>query len=773
MSIELDDRSVAVLEAIVERTARTTGEEFFRKLVETLATALPVRYCFATECFEQPVTKLRTLAFWGDNAFAENFEYRIAGTPCEHVIARGTGRVYGSQIQELFPDDDDLVQLSAESYAAVPLNGSTGGDPIGHLVVMDDRPFGDRPPELALLELFAGRAAAELERRRSEMAVEQSEARMRQVIDLVPHFIFAKDSDGRFTLVNQAVADAYGTTVDELTGKTDADFASSAEEVEHFRRDDLAVIESGEIKVIPEETITDASGRVRYLQTVKIPFTFARSDLPSILGVSTDITERRRSIERLRAIVEGTAGAVGEAFLRSLTRHLALALEADYAMVAEIHGETVRTRAVWAGNDFADALEYPLTGSPCQEVTKTKQARAYPRDLQGLFPDDDLLKELGAESYHGAPLLDTNGEPIGLLAVLHTEPLDKDEHDSYLLSIFASRAAAELERERIEEHRRQLEAQVQHVQKLESLGVLAGGIAHDFNNLLAGILGNVDLALMVLDSGSRATTFLREIERAAQRSAELSNQMLAYSGKGRFVVGRIDVNSLVTEMTELLRSSVSKKAELIFDLATSLPELQGDATQIRQVVMNLITNASDALGEGSGSIRISTGTRQVDSRVLASAYLADALPSGEYLFLEVADTGCGMTKETLDRMFDPFFSTKKSGRGLGLAALLGIMRAHDGAVSVESSVGRGSVFTLFFPFAEPAADTVDPGSSAAVEDWRGSGVVLLADDEVSVRQATRGLLERAGFSVLEAENGRRAVEVFHEHAKQIRFAILD
>ncbi len=765
--------SAEILRQVVQGTNRATGKDYFRSLTRSLANALGIRHCFVTECLDTPPSRVRTLAFWSGHEFATNIEYDSLATPCRKVLD-GTSCVYGHDIQALFPDDEDLALLEAESYAAAPLVCSVG-DVIGHLVILDSLPFAEPSLNLSLLELFAGRAAAELERQKATTELSISEARLRQVIDLVPHFIFAKDSEGRFILVNQAVADAYGTSVANLTSKRDADFSASEEEIERFRRDDLEVIKTGETKVIAEETITDARGRVRLLQTTKIPFHFTQSDKPSILGVSTDITELRQAEKMLRAIVEGTAATVGEAFFKSLTSHLAEALETSHAIVAEFDGRLVRTRAVWSRGTFLTTLEYPLPDSPCEQVKKTQTTAFFRQGLQQTFPSHALTSELGAESYLGTPLFDVDQQPIGLLAVLDDQPMEDSAQKRYLLSIFASRAAAEMERKRFEDHHRNLQSQVLHAQKLESLGVLAGGIAHDFNNLLTGILGNADLATLLLRSGSpdRVAGHLEEIKTAALRSADLTNQMLAYAGRGRFAVNRLDLNQLVEEMISLLSVSISKKAQIHLDLGPQLPNFDGDATQIRQVVMNLVSNASDALDEKPGHIHVRSGVHEARRADLDDFYLAEQLPEGPYLFLEVEDDGCGMTEETQNLLFDPFFSTKKSGRGLGLAALLGIVRAHYGAAKVKSLLGEGSVFTILLPPSRSTQAKLTESAQDATDAWRGSGRILLVDDEQVVRFIVERMLQRLGFEVVTAENGRQAIDMFRQQAGEIRAVVLD
>ena len=337
------------------------------------------------------------------------------------------------------------------------------------------------------------------------------------------------------------------------------------------------------------------------------------------------------------------------------------------------------------------------------------------------------------------------------------------------------------DRKRAEEQRLDLERQVQHAQKLESLGVLAGGIAHDFNNLLMVILGNTDLALDELSPHAPARENIREVEKAAKRAAELSKQMLAYSGKGRFVVEPINLNEFVEEMAHLLEISISKKAVLKYNFADNLPPIDGDATQIRQIIMNLITNASEAIGDESGVIALSTGAMDCDRAYLDGvndvlrAGLDEPLPEGIYTYLEVADTGCGMNAETIQKIFDPFFSTKFTGRGLGMAAVLGIVRGHGGAIKIYSEPGKGTTFKVLFPAGESLENgaVIQRRDNSASEAWQGRGTVLIADDEETVRAVGKQMLDRMGFEVLMAADGREAVEIFGDHADEIDCVLLD
>ncbi len=318
----------------------------------------------------------------------------------------------------------------------------------------------------------------------------------------------------------------------------------------------------------------------------------------------------------------------------------------------------------------------------------------------------------------------------------------------------------------------QLEAQVQHTQKLESLGILAGGVAHDFNNLLTGILGNAGLAEMELDASSSALPCIRNIEQSSMRAAELCRQLLAYSGRGKFVVRSADMNEEVREMAHLLETSISKKAGLKLELTPDLPLIKADTTQLHQVIMNLIINASDAIGDDAGEIVVTTGVAAVDEEFLQNAYLDEAQVHGDYLCLEVADTGCGMDEETRSRLFDPFFTTKFAGRGLGLAAVLGIVRGHDGIVVIDSELGIGTTFKVLFPCAEEGGKQADP-KEAEAEPWSGEGTILVVDDEEPVRSLAKSSLERAGFNVIVAQDGQECVDLFAENRAQIRAVLLD
>ena len=327
---------------------------------------------------------------------------------------------------------------------------------------------------------------------------------------------------------------------------------------------------------------------------------------------------------------------------------------------------------------------------------------------------------------------------------------------------------------RREAEQRELERRLQATQKLESLGVIAGGIAHDFNNLLTIILGNANIARLELPPDSNLRECLSRIESTSLRAADLCKQMLAYSGKGLFIIRRLDLNKLINELTELLHLSLGKNVNLQLQLTEPLPSVLADATQLQQILMNLVTNASEAIGERRGTIWIRSSLTQLARGTLMSNPVAMDVAEGEYILLEVADDGCGMTPEVREKIFDPFFSTKFTGRGLGLAAVLGIVRSHRGAIVVESEPGRGSTFKLFLPPVEGPPDSEgDSGGWVPDGSWKGQGTILLAEDEAGVRVTTADLLRSGGFSVEVVENGRSAIDKFRMAPDRYRAVLLD
>jgi len=327
------------------------------------------------------------------------------------------------------------------------------------------------------------------------------------------------------------------------------------------------------------------------------------------------------------------------------------------------------------------------------------------------------------------------------------------------------------DQKRAEAERTILERQLFQAQKMESLGVLAGGIAHDFNNLLMGVLGHAGLALEQLNPLHPVKHNLEAIQKAGQRAADLTRQMLAYSGRGQFEVRNLDLSVQVEEMLHLLEVSLPKTVVLNLGLKKGLPAVSVDVSQIQQVIMNLVINAAEAIGEAPGAITLATGAQPVDKAAAQTMLVGQDIAPGTYVYLEVADTGCGMDQDTLSRIFEPFFTTKFTGRGLGLSAIMGIVRGHKGALRVYSEIGHGTTFKVLLPALGTGPEALAaPGEESS---WTGSGIVLVVDDDETVRAVARQTLEMKGFQVLEARDGQEAVDLVRVQGAAIGVVLLD
>lgn len=327
-------------------------------------------------------------------------------------------------------------------------------------------------------------------------------------------------------------------------------------------------------------------------------------------------------------------------------------------------------------------------------------------------------------------------------------------------------------RRRSEEREACLRNRIGQIRKLESLGRLAGGIAHDFNNLLMGVMGYSSLLLRDPPAQPAKLKALQGIETSAQRAAELCRQLLAYSGRGRFSVSSVDLSKLVRRSARLLRVSVPPYIQLVYRLESLPSGVAVDVVQIRQIVMNLLFNAADAIGDNAGVIVVRTGSTQKLPSTDTEWHFPWADYSGPYAFLEVSDNGCGMTPEARSRIFEPFFTTKKSGRGLGLAAVLGIVRGHRGGVTISSRPGAGSTIRIFLPFTKRPIESLEPEVPPLVEGNEGIGRLLVIDDEQVVREVASQVLGGGGFRVHAAANGHDGIEIL-QRFPDIRLVLLD
>ncbi|HEX9188630.1 MAG TPA: response regulator [Vicinamibacteria bacterium] len=530
----------------------------------------------------------------------------------------------------------------------------------------------------------------------------------------------------------------------------------------------------------------------------------------AVLCVARDVAERKRAEEDRRRRAQGLATLVEASRSLAATLDLATVLQAttdgatrlfglDTAAIYLVEGDEAR---LWATtpplpSGFPEELrkarlaDHPhlrraiTSGKPMlvpdvatATLTAMERSVAEQRNLRSLLfvPLVAQVKPEGALIVGSVGTPRAIGEPesdlcltlanLGALAVENARLYEASrQHGAALERAMAAR-------DRAEQQRLELERQMLHAQKLESLGVLAGGVAHDFNNLLMAILGNLDLALLELAPASPARVRVEQSIQATRRGSELARQLLAYSGKGRFVVEAVDLSRLVEENARLFDTSVSGNATLRLDLDRSLPLIEAAPGQVQQVVMNLITNAAEAIGPEGGTITVTTGLCDCDARYLARSRLREVPPAGRFAFVETSDTGCGMDELAMDRLFDPFYSTKSPGRGLGMAAIQGIVRGHRGAILVDSALGRGSTVRVLFPVLEgsrhEAAAVPAEGQAPLLR-----GTVLVVDDQELVREACLGMVEALGMDALAAADGHEALEVLRREADRISHVLLD
>jgi PAS domain S-box-containing protein len=583
------------------------------------------------------------------------------------------------------------------------------------------------------------------QRKLAEQALRESEERFRQIFQASPDALtLSRLEDGLYIDVNDGFTRLSGYTREETVGKTSFEINIWSDPQDRqalastlLRQGYLDNMEALFHRKNGTQMHGLLSARVIRLQGVE-----------HLIAITRDISDRyqaeqalRESEERFRLIFQTSPDAI------SLTR--------PDGCIADVNDVFCRI----SGYSREELIGRSTLGLGFWAIPDDRQEVL--RRLQDVGACENLETEFRSRGEALFPAL-ISARPVLIQGVPH------------VLSVI--RDISELKQ--AEEKRLELERRLLHAQKLESLGVLAGGIAHDFNNLLLAMLGNLELALEKLPASSPARDSVEQAVTAANHAADLTRQMLAYSGRGRFVVEPLDINQLVEENAHLFRAAVSRNTSLNVRLQGDLPLVQADAAQVQQVVMNLITNAADAIGEQPGMIRISTGAQVCSEADLARSRIAERPPAGNFVFIEVSDTGAGMDQSTLERLFEPFYTTKVAGRGLGMSAVQGILRGHQGAIFVDSAPGQGTRVRALFPAPQDAPLQLGTARSPASQPETGPevdtfGLVLVVDDEKVVRKVCQDMLEHFGYSVLTAEDGWEAVEIFGLRHAEIDLVLLD
>jgi PAS domain S-box-containing protein len=571
------------------------------------------------------------------------------------------------------------------------------------------------------------------ERARTERQLRKQDELHRLLFERAPGGVTLTDRDFRLVEFNHAFGQMLGYTHDELLGLSleritqPEDLARNQEshrrlaagEMEsdflelRFRRKDGSLLEA----IVTSGLVRDETGRPQY-----------------VLGHVTDVTGRRRA----------------ESELQVRQKQLETILSNMPVILCAIDAAGVFTVSEGAGLAAIGSRPGEFVG---QSVFDRYAARP---DLIA-----DVRRALAGET------LVVQREVEGAILEIHYTPLGGRGAGHGAIAIAIDITA----REGTERERKKIERQLLDMQKLESLGILAGGVAHDFNNLLTSILGNANLARLALGEGSPVLHNVSQIEQASRTAANLCQQLLAYSGRGRLDAKELDLGELVREAADLLRLSLGDHATLQFALAAHLPTIVADSAQIRQVLLNLVINAAEAVNRRDGVITLTTRLQAIDAPWLAEARVGQDIRPGDYVCLELADNGPGLSPETQARIFEPFFTTKAEGRGLGLAAALGVMRSHHGALHLWSETGRGTRFCLAFP---PHGRPAQPSAAGpAGRGWRGSGTVLIVDDDDAVRATAAQMTAYFGFQVRQASSGQQAVDFVRDSPAPFDLVLLD
>ena len=674
-----------------------------------------------------------------------DFEGILANPAAERLLGLSESRITDQRIRAMFPDAEGGVvfQRCVEALKS--------GDPqCFELAVAREGPV--QWLQFVIVQLEGGVAVTIRDItavRATDAALRESERKYRLLAEHSGDVIWTMDAQMRFTYVSPSVERVYGYAPGELLGVPLSNIVApyAVSSVPHSAGDPSvlqAALEQLDAPIRREIEILCKTGEAVWTEVVANPVQDEQGCLTGFVGITRDISERKRAEEALRVSEANLATAVRLAHVGYWDWNVSTGAlkwtQEIYRMFGIRDDSVTPSHELFLGRVVPGDAEY-VRGEFDRALNGAESCNV---EFRFRHPDDP--EERYASAF-GHVYRDSNGRPVRVAGAIQD---------------ITDRKRSELERKALEE--RMLQAQ-----KMESLGVLAGGIAHDFNNLLASILGNADLALWDLPAQSPARDHLLDIERASRRAADLCQQMLAYSGKSQRRVQEIDLSGIVREMTQLLEVSISKRAALRYHLSTQLPAIAADPAQLRQVVMNLITNASEALEEQPGTITLVTDLLLCDRPYLDDCFLAEDLSAGEYVFIEVSDSGCGMDQQTIRRMFDPFFSNKFTGRGLGLAAVLGIVRGHQGAIHVRSAPGSGSTLRVLFPAVHVQKE---PASGDAAADSR-QDMVLLVEQEEPVRIVACRMLERMGLKVIAASCAGEALELLRNNAPAISCVVLD
>ncbi|MDX2227034.1 MAG: PAS domain-containing protein [Verrucomicrobiae bacterium] len=619
---------------------------------------------------------------------------------------------------------------------------------------------------------FAGQVADQTalvvaagERRRYEAELFRERNFISTILNTIGALVIVLDPQGRIVRFNQACEKCTGYLFPEVEGRAFWDFLIRPDEMEGVRQT-FDQLKAGDFPLAYENYWISKNGENRWISWTNSVILDAKGKIRYVIGSGLDQTEKKLLEDKIEQASREFSRSGNQSILEVLLEQLSVILDADITLIGELmpgSRERVRTLAVHSGGVIVPNFEYPLAGTPCEKALE-KTVCTFRDGVAEDFPTDQMLAQFSIRGYVGTAILGSDGQPVGIVAALYKKPIQDERVVESMLRIFATRAGAEMERKAMEE-------KLFQSHKMEAIGQLAGGIAHDFNNMLTPIRGFAELVINDLSETDPHREQLRIIHKAALQAEELTRQLLAYGRKQVFQLRVCDLESIVQSFRKLFRRTLREDIEMEVKIPGGLGCVEADSTQINHVLMNLALNAQDAMPDGG---RI---TLELREQVLGEDR-TDAppdIPSGDYLVLSVTDTGCGISPDVARHIFEPFFTTKPLGKGtgLGLAMVYGIIKQHNGGITMTSEPGKGTSFQLYFPKIQrrenPVPESVDIPVSAA----KGSGRILVVEDNAMVRKFTCTALEGCGYTALSASSLEEAMQVMDECETKVDLLLTD
>ena len=847
-------RTEEMVLSIARGVSSATGESFFRSLVERMGKALDADLTFVGEILDQGMQRMRTLAVYSEGQISENFEYALSGSPCERILQQKLLSIPRG-VREMFPLDRMLAELNMEGCVGTTLAHSSG-EAFGLVVMLFRRPLENVPLAESMLRIFAAQATAELDRMRSEDAVERTEQRFRALVQNSSDIITIHNPNGILLYASRSGERILGYEQGSLVGRNAFELVHT-EDLSDVMRAFRRVLGGPGEESSAEFRMRHASGTWVYLESI-ISNQIENPAIRGIVATSRDITERRRaeqalheSEERFRRLSEASfagiaitdAGRVVDCNSRlaemlgyalpeliglPITKFVALGsaeimLDRLDSQGEEPHECLVRRKdgSMFPAESYATAL--PLRGrmirvAAFRDITERKRAEeTLLREKQ--FSDSAiesvpgaffLIDQKGRVLRWNKNLMEVTGYSAAEIEQMRPpeffEGEDKLRMENCLKEAFEAAEAtieAQLvcsngrridhlftgrriqldgvpclvmvglditERKRAEEEKSKLEDRLRQAHKMETIGQLAGGIAHDFNNLLSPILGYSELMLAEFRPDDSRYHRASVIKGAAERAANLTRQLLSFSRKQMLDMKTVDLNRILSDFERILRTTIREDVDLAIRLGPDLGYFSGDVSQVEQIILNLASNAQDALPSG-GSMVIETSNAVADAEFCARYPFVIA---GRYVLLSFTDNGTGMDSETMKHIFEPFYTTKAMGKGtgLGLATVYGVVKQHRGYIFVNSAPGCGSEFKVYLPRVDEEIQ-IKPAAKATHQEKPGTETIVVVEDNELVRDMATSILRRNGYDVIDLPGAEECLQALEERKLPIDLLLTD